>query len=78
MEDADHGKALHAREHAGRGHADFRGDEGQLVADAHAELGRGLVADDDAELPGARSSSLPCCMKLSMIDTLRSAPGRWH
>ncbi|MNX95048.1 hypothetical protein D3C86_1273030 [compost metagenome] len=50
MEDADHGKALHAREHPGRGHRDFGRDEGQLVADGRTELGRGLVADDDAEL----------------------------
>ena len=52
MEDADHGKALHAREHARRSHGDFRRDEGQLVADAHAELGRRLVADSDAKAAG--------------------------
>ncbi|MNZ59398.1 hypothetical protein D3C78_774360 [compost metagenome] len=50
MEDADHGKALHAREHAGGGHGDLRGDEGQLVADADTQLGRRLVTDHDAEL----------------------------
>ncbi|MNQ62797.1 hypothetical protein D3C85_771550 [compost metagenome] len=49
MENADNGEALHAREHPGRGHADLRRDEGDLVTDADAELGRSLVADDDAE-----------------------------
>ncbi|MNO82713.1 hypothetical protein D3C76_739960 [compost metagenome] len=52
VENADHGKALHAREHPRGGNRDLGGDESQFVADRKAKLGRGLVADHDAELTG--------------------------
>ncbi|MNQ41505.1 hypothetical protein D3C85_551810 [compost metagenome] len=52
MKDAHHGKALEPRKHARRRYRDFGRDEGDLVAQAHAQLGGGLVADDDAEGTG--------------------------
>ena len=52
VEDAGHGEALHAREHAGRSDGDFRCHEGHLVADTDAQLGRSLVADHQAEFAG--------------------------
>ncbi|MCY1430732.1 hypothetical protein D9M71_466850 [compost metagenome] len=50
LEHADHGEALEAREHPGRGHRGLGQDEGQLVADIDPEAPRGDLADDDAEL----------------------------
>ena len=66
MEGAHHGKALHAREHAGRGHGDFRGDEGQLVANLYAQLGRGLVTDDDAK--AARRQLVELTLQHELVD----------
>ena len=64
MKNALHGKTLHAREHAGRCHRDFRRNEGQLVANAHTELFRRLVTDDDAEAAWGQRVELALLHKL--------------
>jgi len=64
MENALHGEALHAREHACRGHGDFRRNKGQLVTNGHAEFFRRLVANDDAEAARSQRIELPLLHKL--------------
>eukprot|EP01022_Parablepharisma_sp_SALTPOND_P029462 TRINITY_DN735_c0_g1_i1.p1 TRINITY_DN735_c0_g1~~TRINITY_DN735_c0_g1_i1.p1 ORF type:complete len:1397 (+),score=453.90 TRINITY_DN735_c0_g1_i1:9191-13381(+) len=52
LEDARHGELLQARQHARRGHLPLRRDQGDLVAQAHAQAARQLATDDDIEFTG--------------------------
>ncbi len=52
LEDTDHVQTLHTRGDTTRCRADFRDDQGELVAHVQAEAPCGDVADDHAELAG--------------------------